>query len=105
VSADEELEDEDGELGVVALPDVEPEADPEAAPEGVLGVVVVEPEDEDAPEPGVVVREVARSPLSQPVSIPAPSATDTAKARIESLMLWASVVGVRLTEQGSGPTR
>ena len=82
----------------------EPEAEPEAEPEGVLGVVVVEPDDDDAPEPGVVVRDVARSPLSQPASTPV-SARDTANARAESLILWASVVGVRLTEQGSGPTR
>jgi hypothetical protein len=101
-SADEE-ELEDGELGVV-VPDAEldeleslesffdmsTDAEPEAEPEGAAGVVV-EPaeEDEDA---GGVVRETVRSPsLSQPVSNPAPSARDTATARVESLMLWASV--------------
>ena len=49
---------------------------------GVAGVVE---EDEVAPELGVV-RETARSPsLSQPRS-PAPSARDTATAKVESLM-------------------
>lgn len=91
---DDALEDEDGELGVVV------DAEPEAEPEGELGVVVVEPEDDDAPEPGVVVREVARSPLSQAVRIPAPSARDTATARAESLIAmglrgWGETNGAR----------
>jgi hypothetical protein len=77
------------------------DADPDAEPDGVLGVVVVEPEDDDAPEPGVVVREVARSPLSQAVSIPAPSARDTATARAESLIArglrgWGKANGARI---------
>jgi hypothetical protein len=100
-SADEEAL-EDGELGVV-VPDAELEelesffdmstdAEPEAEPEGELGVVVVEPAEEDDEPAGGVVRETVRSPsLSQPVSNPAPSARDTATARVESLMLWASV--------------
>ena len=100
-SADEEAL-EDGELGVV-VPDAELEelesffdmstdAEPEAEPEGALGVVVVEPAEEDDEPAGGVVRETVRSPsLSQPVSNPAPSARDTATARVESLMLWASV--------------
>jgi hypothetical protein len=66
----------DGELGVA-----EPETEPEAEPPGVA----VEPE--DAPDGGVV-RETARSPsLSQPVSNPAPSAKDTATAKVESLIM------------------
>jgi hypothetical protein len=113
-SADEEAL-EDGELGVV-VPDAEldeelesffdmsTDAEPEAEPEGELGVVV-EPEEDEEPAGGVV-RETVRSPsLSQPVSNPAPSARDTATARVESLMLWASVVGVSVMEQGSGPSR
>jgi hypothetical protein len=100
-SADEEAL-EDGELGVV-VPDAELEelesffdmstdAEPEAEPEGELGVVVVEPAEEDDEPAGGVVRETVRSPSrSQPVSNPAPSARDTATARVESLMLWASV--------------
>ena len=91
-AAEEDELDEDGELGgVLALPD----ADPEAEPDGELGVVV-EPLDDDAPEPGVVL-ETARSPsvLSQPVSNPAPSARETATAKAESLIVWASMVGVK----------
>ena len=99
-SADEEAL-EDGELGVV-VPDAEldelesffdmsTDAEPEAEPEGELGVVLEPAEDEDEPAGGVV-RETVRSPsLSQPVSNPAPSARDTATARVVSLMLWASV--------------
>jgi hypothetical protein len=100
-SADEEAL-EDGELGVV-VPDAEldelesffdmsTDAEPEAEPEGALGVVVDEPAEEDDEPAGGVVRETVRSPsLSQPVSNPAPSARDTATARVVSLMLWASV--------------
>ena len=99
-SADEEAL-EDGELGVV-VPDAELEelesffdmstdAEPEAEPEGAAGVVV-EPAEEDEEPAGGVVLETVRSPSrSQPVSNPAPSARDTATARVESLMLWASV--------------
>jgi hypothetical protein len=99
-SADEEAL-EDGELGVV-VPDAEldelesffdmsTDAEPEAEPEGELGVVL-EPAEEDDEPAGGVVRETVRSPsLSQPVSNPAPSARDTATARVVSLMLWASV--------------
>lgn len=100
-SADEEAL-EDGVLGVV-VPDAELDeelesffdmsidAEPEAEPEGALGVVV-EPAEEDEEPAGGVVRETVRSPSrSQPVSNPAPSARDTATARVESLMLWASV--------------
>jgi hypothetical protein len=99
-SADEEAL-EDGELGVVvpeaeldeleSFFDMSTDAEPEAEPEGELGVVL-EPAEEDDEPAGGVVRETVRSPsLSQPVSNPAPSARDTATARVESLMLWASV--------------
>jgi hypothetical protein len=91
-SDEDEEADDDGELGGVdALPDVEPDAEPEAEPDGELGVVV-EPLDELAPEPGLVFV-AARSPsvLSQPVSNPAPSARETATAKAESLIVWASV--------------
>lgn len=100
-SADEEAL-EDGALGVV-VPDAEldevlesffdmsTDAEPEAEPEGAAGVVV-EPAEEDEEPAGGVVLETVRSPsLSQPVSNPAPSARDTATARVVSLMLWASV--------------
>jgi hypothetical protein len=72
---------------VLALPDAEPD--------GELGVVV-EPDDEELDgveevEPGALDFEVARSLSPQPVSRPAPSASETANARAESLILWASV--------------
>ena len=71
----------DGALGAVLT-------EPEAEPEGALGVVVEPAEEEDEPAGGVV-RETARSPsLSQPVSNPAPSARDTATAKVESLIMW-----------------
>jgi hypothetical protein len=79
---DEELE-EDG--GVLGLTDAEPDTDePE---DGELGVVV-EPAEEDEEPAGGVVRETARSPSVSPqaVSNPAPSARDTATAKVESLM-------------------
>ena len=88
----------EGALGAVLT---EPEAEPEGAVDGELGVVV-EPAEEDEPDGGVV-RETARSPsLSQPVSNPAPSARDTATAKVESLIMWASMVGVGSTQQGLG---
>jgi hypothetical protein len=83
--AAEELELEpDGALGATLT---EPEAELDGAVDGALGVVV-EPAEEDAEPEGGVVRETARSPasLSQPVSNPAPSARDTATAKVESLM-------------------
>jgi hypothetical protein len=59
--------------------------EPDGAVDGLLGVVV-EPAEEDEPDGGVVF-ETARSPsLSQPVSSPAPSAKDTATAKVESLI-------------------
>jgi hypothetical protein len=84
-----ELEPDGGVAGVV-----EPDADELELAGGVAGVV--EPDEEDEALPGAVVRDTVRSPsLSQPVSNPAPSARDTATARVESLMSWASMVGVR----------
>ena len=83
----------DGVLGVAALEEldelsflvVSTDADPETddeLPDGVLGVVV-EPDEEEVDEPGAV-RVTVRSPsLSQPANSPAPSARDTATARIE----------------------
>jgi hypothetical protein len=72
-----------GVLGAVLT---EPEAEPDGAVDGELGVV--EPAEEDEEPDGGVVFETARSPasLSQPVSNPAPSARDTAIAKVESLM-------------------
>ena len=90
----------EGELGVVLDAEelesffdmsADPDAEPDAVPDGVLGVVVA-PDEDDAEPDGVVVRETARSPpLSQPVSNPAPSARDTATAKVVSLIVWASV--------------
>ena len=84
-----------GGVAGVALEELEElsrfDASMDTEPDGVLGVVV-EPADEDE-EPGVV-RETARSPSrSQPAIIPAPSARETATARVDSFMN-ASLVGV-----------
>ena len=76
----EELELAGGVAGVV-----EPDAEELELAGGVAGVV--EPVAEDEALPGAVVRDTVRSPsLSQPVSNPAPSARDTATARVESLI-------------------
>jgi hypothetical protein len=96
------LDDElDESAGLLASMDTEPEVElePDGAVDGVLepdaeelelagGVAgVVEPVAEDEALPGAVVRDTVRSPsLSQPVSNPAPSARDTATARVESLI-------------------
>jgi hypothetical protein len=75
-----ELEPDGGVAGVV-----EPDAEELELAGGVAGVV--EPDEEDEALPGAVVRDTVRSPsLSQPVSNPAPSARDTATARVESLI-------------------
>jgi len=81
--------------------ETEPEAEDEldgvdAEPEGE----VVEPADED--EPGARAPVVFVASRSQAVSNPAPSARDTAAARIESLMK-ASVVGVPSSAARFGP--
>ena len=85
-----------GGVAGVALEELEElsrfDASTETEPDGELGVagVVVEPADEDEPgveEPGVV-RDTARSPASrsQPAIRPAPSARETATARVDSFM-------------------
>ncbi|HJT61807.1 MAG TPA: hypothetical protein VJ797_09000 [Burkholderiales bacterium] len=109
-----ELEEppEAGALGVAELEleellslslstETEPEAELEldgvdAEPDGE----VVEPADED--EPGARAPVLLAASRSQAVSNPAPSARDTAAARIESLMK-ASVVGVPCTAARFGP--
>ena len=67
--------------------DASTDTEPEAEPDGVLGVVVEPADDEDEPAGGVV-RETARSPASrsQPAIRPAPSARETATARVDSFM-------------------
>jgi hypothetical protein len=85
VAEELELEPDGALAGGVTL--TEPDAELDGAVDGELGVV--EPaEDEDEEPDGGVVFETARSPasLSQPVSNPAPSAKDTATAKVESLM-------------------
>ena len=67
------------ELGLLVVPDAEPEVEPD----GELGVVA-EPDDEVAPEPGAAPRLPALSP--QAVSMPAPSAMEIATAKAESLI-------------------
>jgi hypothetical protein len=69
----------DGELGLVVVPDAEPEAEPD----GELGLVA-EPEGEDAPEPGAARLSPVCSP--QPASTLAPRAMEIATARAESLI-------------------
>ena len=107
VASDEALEDDDGELGVLALPDTEPDAEPD----GELGVVVEPLDDEEVEpgaeevEPGALDFEVARSLSPQPVSRPAPSASETANARAESLILWASVGWGKGKGARNGPVR
>ena len=80
--------------------ETEPDADEldgaDAEPDGE----VVEPADED--EPGARAPVLLVASRSQAVSNPAPSARDTAAARIESLMK-ASVVGVPWSAARFGP--
>ena len=108
---DEALDEEDGGVaGVVALDEelsfffeasidteleVEPEPDGAAAePEGAAGEVVELDEDEPAAPDGVVVLVTARSPSrSHPVSMPAPSARETATAKVVSFISAMSSVG------------
>jgi hypothetical protein len=92
---DDELEEPDGCLLASIVSEFEVELDG-----GVAGVVepdaeelelggvagVVEPDEEEEALPGGVVRDTVSPSLSQPVSNPAPSARDTATARVESLM-------------------
>jgi hypothetical protein len=86
---DEELEDEDGELGALVVPDAEPEAEPD----GELGEVA-EPEDDVGAGPGAARRSPVLSP--QAASILAPSAMEIATAKAESL------IGVGLRGWGEG---
>jgi hypothetical protein len=70
-------------------------------PDGAVDGVVEPAEDEEA-LPGAVVRDTVLSPsLSQPVSSPAPSARDTATARVESLMCGPPWLGYDELQQGS----
>jgi hypothetical protein len=88
----------DGVLGVVVALDEELsfffdasiDTDPDVEPAAGADGVVVEPaEEEDAEPAGGVVRETARSPsLSQPVRIPAPSARETATAKVVSFICY-----------------
>jgi hypothetical protein len=97
---DEELE-EDGELGVVALPDAEPEVEPE--PDGVEALpdgVELEPADDE--EPGALP-DLFAALSPQAVSRLAPSAMETATARVESLISGPPWVGVKIRQQDSGP--
>lgn len=86
-------------LSLLMSTEAEPEAEPDGAdaePDGE----VVEPADED--EPGARAPVLFVASRSQAVSNPAPSARDTAAARIESLMK-ASVVGVPCSAARFGP--
>jgi hypothetical protein len=104
---------EAGALGVAELDELEEllslsllmstEAEPEAEPDGADAEPdgeVVEPADED--EPGARAPVLFVASRSQAVSKLAPSARDTAVARIESLMK-ASVVGVPCSAARFGP--
>ena len=101
---------DEGALGVVALDeelsfffeasiDTELEVEPApdgavAEPDGAAGEVVELDEDEPAEPDGTVVLETARSPSrSQPVSMPAPSARETATAKVVSFISAMSSVG------------
>jgi hypothetical protein len=75
----------DEELELLSLDEgavTEPEAEPEAEPDGG----VVEPADEDDEEPGALAPVLVVASRSHAVSRLAPSARDTAVARMESLM-------------------
>jgi 5-methyltetrahydropteroyltriglutamate--homocysteine methyltransferase len=75
----------DEELELLSLDEgavTEPEAEPEAEPDGG----VVEPADEDDEEPGALAPVLVVASRSQAVSRLAPSARDTAVARMDSLM-------------------
>jgi hypothetical protein len=100
VAEDDELE-EDGELGVVTLPDAEPEVEPE--PDGVEALpdgVELEPADDE--EPGALP-DLFAALSPQAVSRLAPSARETATARVESLISGPPWVGIKIREQDSGP--
>jgi hypothetical protein len=100
-----ELEDEEG--GVLGFTVTEPDAEDE--PDGAVaepdGGVVVEPLEEEDDAPGWVVRALSPALSPQAVSTLAPKIIDTATAKVESLMLWASLVGVRIRKQGTRLSR
>jgi len=87
----EELEDDAppalffSSLGTGAGAGVAPELDEDAEPEGLLGGSEVEPDEELAPEDGVLVSRAVRGALLSPQAAK-PRARDTAAARIESFM-------------------
>lgn len=90
------------ELELLSVDDepIEPEAEPDAEPEGDDDGEVVEPEDDV--ELGDFAPVLPAPPLrSQPVRRLAPSARETAAARIESLM-WPPWLGYHALQQGSG---
>jgi len=95
------LDDEEGGvLGVAAEPDVELEPEPDGADAEPDGVVVEPLEEDDAP-----VRALSPALSPHAVSRLAPKTIDTATAKVESLMLWASLVGVSIRKQGARLTR
>jgi hypothetical protein len=92
--------DELDELLSVDDEPIEPEVEPDAEPEGVDDGEEVAPEDEV--ELGDFAPVLPAPPSrSQAVSRLAPSAMDTAAARIESLM-WPPWLGYHRLQQGSG---
>lgn len=93
----EPLDDEDGELGVVAEPDAEPELD------GELGEVLLEPEDEDEPAPGVVAERSPPALSPHAVSRLAPNAMEIATARVLSFISGPPWVGCETTGARLGP--
>ena len=90
----------DDELELLSVDDepIEPEAEPDAEPEGVVDGEEVAPEDELELGDFAPGAEPSRS---QAVSRLAPSAMETAAARIESLM-WPPWLGYHRLQQGSG---
>lgn len=101
-SVDEEALEEDDGVELESFLDMSTDAEPEVElePDGVLGVVEPADDDDDA---GGVVRETEVSSLSQPVSNPAPSARDTATAKVVSLMCGPPWVGVKDRGARIGP--
>jgi hypothetical protein len=97
---DEELELLSADEPGVAEPETEPEAEPDGAVEDDPDGGVVEPADEDDEEPGALAP-VFPASRSHAVSKLAPSARDTAVARMESLMRppW---LGYHPSQQHSG---
>jgi 5-methyltetrahydropteroyltriglutamate--homocysteine methyltransferase len=95
------LGEAEDELELLSLLLMSTDAEPEVELDGVLGVVVAPADEDDEPEGGVVFETVRSPSRSQPVSNPAPSARDTATARVESFM-WPPWLGYHVLEQGSG---